>query len=88
MKGDKSGIVPIMTNSESVLQFGNNSIRKTNNPLNILRETIMGGNYSTMPLKHIVKDGHSNTQLLQIFLEQWKMPVPLILIGFGELVLY
>ena len=26
MKGDKNGIVPIMTNSESILQFGNNSM--------------------------------------------------------------
>ena len=42
MKGDKSGIVPIMTNSESVLQFGNNAYGKPATALNILRETIMG----------------------------------------------
>ena len=42
MKGDKSGIVPIMTNSESILQFGNNAYGKPATALNILRETIMG----------------------------------------------
>jgi hypothetical protein len=42
MKGDKSGIVPIMTNSESVLQFGNNAYDKPATALNILRETVMG----------------------------------------------
>ena len=42
MKGDKSGIVPIMTNSESILQFGNNAYGKPASALNILRETIMG----------------------------------------------
>jgi hypothetical protein len=34
--------VPIMTNSESVLQFGNNAYGKPAIGLNILRETIMG----------------------------------------------
>ena len=42
MKADKSGIVPIMTNSESILQFGNNAYGKPATALNILRETIMG----------------------------------------------
>ena len=42
MKGEKSGIVPIMTNSESILQFGNNAYGKPATALNILRETIMG----------------------------------------------
>ena len=42
MKGDKNGIVPIMTNSESILQFGNNAYGKPATALNILRETIMG----------------------------------------------
>lgn len=42
MKGDKDGIVPIMTNSESILQFGNNAYGKPATALNILRETIMG----------------------------------------------
>ena len=78
MKGDKSGIVPIMTNSESILQFGNNAYGKPATALNILRETIMGENYLIMPLKHIAKDGHSNTQLLLIFLEPWKTLVLLI----------
>ncbi|WP_286264381.1 M1 family metallopeptidase [Thalassotalea atypica] len=34
--------VPIMTNSESIMQFGNNAYGKPATALNILRETIMG----------------------------------------------
>jgi hypothetical protein len=34
--------VPIMTNSESILQFGNNAYGKPATALNILRETILG----------------------------------------------
>ena len=42
MKGAKSGQKPIMTNSEQVLQFGNNAYGKPATALNILRETVMG----------------------------------------------
>jgi hypothetical protein len=42
MKGNKSTISPIMTNSESIHQFGNNAYGKPATALNILRETIMG----------------------------------------------
>ncbi|MFT7120589.1 MAG: hypothetical protein ACJAZ9_000763 [Neolewinella sp.] len=42
MKGNKEFISPIMTNSESVWQFGNNAYGKPATGLNILRETIMG----------------------------------------------
>ncbi|THH35534.1 M1 family metallopeptidase [Neolewinella litorea] len=42
MKGDKRYISPIMTNSESIWQFGNNAYGKPATALNILRETIMG----------------------------------------------
>ncbi len=42
MKGDKSRITPIMTNSESIFQFGSNAYGKPATALNILRETIMG----------------------------------------------
>ena len=42
MKGDKEGIRPIMTNSEQILQFGNNSYAKPATALTILRNTIMG----------------------------------------------
>ena len=42
MKGDKKHISPIMTNSESILQFGNNAYGKPATALNILRETVMG----------------------------------------------
>ena len=36
------GQVPIMTNSESILQFGNNAYAKPATALNILRETVLG----------------------------------------------
>jgi len=42
MKGEKSKISPIMTNSESIYQFGNNAYGKPATALNILRETVMG----------------------------------------------
>jgi len=42
MKGDKRYISPIMTNSESIFQFGNNAYGKPCTALNILRETVMG----------------------------------------------
>ena len=42
MAGDKNGLEPIMTNSESLIQFGNNAYGKPAAALNILRETIMG----------------------------------------------
>lgn len=42
MRGDKSNISPIMTNSESIFQFGNNAYGKPATALNILRETVMG----------------------------------------------
>ena len=42
MKGDKSNISPIMTNSESIHQFGNNAYGKPATALNILRESVMG----------------------------------------------
>ena len=42
MLTDKSLQMPIMTNSESVLQFGANAYGKPATALNILRETVMG----------------------------------------------
>ncbi|WP_340153902.1 M1 family metallopeptidase [uncultured Marivirga sp.] len=42
MKGDKQNIRPIMTNSENIIQFGNNAYGKPATALNILRETVMG----------------------------------------------
>jgi hypothetical protein len=42
MKGDKANISPIMTNSESLMQFGNNAYGKPATALNILRETVIG----------------------------------------------
>ncbi|MET0759544.1 MAG: M1 family metallopeptidase [Flavobacterium sp.] len=42
MSGDQKGLEPIMSNSESLRQFGNNAYGKPATALNILRETIMG----------------------------------------------
>ncbi|TAE51419.1 MAG: M1 family peptidase [Bacteroidetes bacterium] len=42
MKSDQEDLEPIMTNSESVTQFGANAYGKPATGLNILRETIMG----------------------------------------------
>jgi hypothetical protein len=42
MKGDKAKMSPIMTNSESIFQFGNNAYGKPATALNILRESVMG----------------------------------------------
>jgi hypothetical protein len=42
MKGSKDMIRPIMTNSEQILQFGNNAYSKPAAALNLLRNTVMG----------------------------------------------
>jgi len=51
MKGDKNFISPIMTNSESIHQFGNNAYGKPATALNILRETVMGRELFDMAFK-------------------------------------
>lgn len=42
MRSQPDEMMPIMTNSESILQFGNNAYGKPATALNILRETVMG----------------------------------------------
>lgn len=42
MRSEPNEMVPIMTNSESLLQAGNNAYGKPATALNILRETVMG----------------------------------------------
>ena len=42
MRSDADQMQPIMTNSEQILQFGNNAYGKPATALNILRETVMG----------------------------------------------
>jgi hypothetical protein len=42
MRSDPDQMQPIMTNSEQILQFGNNAYGKPATALNILRETVMG----------------------------------------------
>mgnify|MGYP001942464245 FL=1 len=55
MKGDKSGIVPIMTHSEAIKQFGNNAYGKPATALNILRETILGRELFDYALKEYAR---------------------------------
>jgi hypothetical protein len=42
MSGNQNFLEPIMSNSESIIQFGNNAYGKPATGLNIMRETIMG----------------------------------------------
>ncbi len=42
MRMPKNQLEPIMTNSENIVQFGNNAYAKPATALNILRETVMG----------------------------------------------
>nr|WP_315222150.1 M1 family metallopeptidase [uncultured Flavobacterium sp.] len=42
MSGDQKFLEPIMSNSETILQFGNNAYGKPATGLNILREVVMG----------------------------------------------
>ena len=42
MSGEQGMLRPIMTNSEQILQFGNNAYAKPATALSILRETVMG----------------------------------------------
>ncbi|MAJ52075.1 MAG: aminopeptidase [Flammeovirgaceae bacterium] len=42
MSGEQGFLRPIMTNSEQILQFGNNAYAKPATALSILRETVMG----------------------------------------------
>lgn len=62
MRGDKKFIEPIMTNSESIWQFGNNAYGKPATALNILRETIMGRELFDYSFK--------------IYCERWKFKHP------------
>ncbi len=51
MKSSKETLVPIMTNSEQILQFGPNAYDKPATALNILRETVMGRELFDMSFK-------------------------------------
>ena len=62
MRGDKKHISPIMTNSESIWQFGNNAYGKPATALNILRETVMGRELFDYSFK--------------IYCERWKFKHP------------
>ena len=74
MKGDKDRISPIMTNSESIHQFGNNAYGKPATAMNILRETIMGRElfdyafkmYSNRWMFNFIKSLNKNCRIIKI----------------------
>ncbi|HFA48488.1 MAG TPA: M1 family peptidase [Bacteroidetes bacterium] len=51
MKQDPDRLEPIMTNSDNIIEFGNNAYAKPATGLNILRETIMGRELFDMAFK-------------------------------------
>jgi hypothetical protein len=55
MKGNQDNIMPIMTNSESIYQFGNNAYGKPATALNILRETVVGRELFDFAFKEYAK---------------------------------
>ncbi|MBC7745966.1 MAG: M1 family metallopeptidase [Flavobacterium sp.] len=55
MSSDKSVLDPIMTNSESIIQFGPNAYAKPATALNILRETVMGRELFDFSFKQYVE---------------------------------
>ncbi|MTI30044.1 M1 family metallopeptidase [Xanthovirga aplysinae] len=55
MKGSRQFMRPIMTNSEAIIQFGNNAYGKPAAALNILRETVMGRELFDYALKEYAK---------------------------------
>ena len=73
MKGDPDKIRPIMTNSEQILQFGNNAYSKPATALDILRSTIMGPELFDFALKRMPKGGLLRDPAPQTFLGRWKM---------------
>ena len=79
MKGDKNNIVPIMTNSESILQFGNNAYGKPATVHNILRETIMGRELFDYAFKtYSQRWAFKHPTPILTFSDQWKMLAQLI----------
>ncbi len=62
MKGDKSNMMPLMTNPESIPNLGANAYTKASVALNILRETILGRELFDKAFK--------------IFAERWKFKHP------------
>ena len=58
---------PIMTNSDSILQLGNNAYSKTATGLNILRETVMDARFSISRSKNIRGAGGSSGRPRPIF---------------------
>ena len=73
MRGDKSNIMPIMTNSESIYQFGANAYGKPTVALNILRDTIMGRELFDFAFKEYSKTWMFKHQHHLTFSELWKM---------------
>ena len=67
-----SNQVPIMTNSESILQFDPNAYRKSAAALTVLRETVMGRERSTSHSSNMPSAGSSNAPRRRIFSARWR----------------
>ena len=70
--------VPIMTNSESLLQFGNNAYGKPATALVVLRETILGRELFDQAFKEYSVRWKFKRPTPYDFLEPWKKPQGLI----------
>jgi hypothetical protein len=86
MSGDKNSWN--MSNSESIIQFGNNAYGKPATGLNILREVIMGRELFDYAFKVYANRWKFKHPTRKTFLEQWKTPLRLILTGSLEVVLF
>ena len=88
MSGSQGDMVPIMTNSESILQFGNNAYGKPATAMNILRETVMGRELFDYAFKEYCRRWAFKHPTRPIFSERWKMPQPWIRLVLERLVLH
>ena len=83
MATDKSLQTPIMTNSESVLQFGNNAYGKPATALNVLRETIMGRELFDYAFKQYATRWPTSTPSRPTSSARWRTPRPWTWTGSG-----
>jgi hypothetical protein len=83
MRSPALNMVPIMTNSESILQFGNNAYGKPATALNILRETVMGRELFDHAFKTYCTRWAFTHPARRTSFDQWKTRVASTSTGFG-----
>jgi aminopeptidase N len=64
--------VPIMTNSESIVQFGNNAYAKPAAALNVLRETVLGRELFDFAFREYARAGSSSARPRPTSSARWK----------------